>query len=134
MSTLFVNQYIEAKITAEDSYYSKVKGSIEEIEYNKGRVLIQAKKVVSKFSNEWREHPTSCAIYVRIDNIINYKFSEENKLILNKLYTIPSPVGGTFLAEFKREDNKYYHFDIKNKGWESYPGYISKKDIDTINI
>lgn len=68
-STFTIGQTIEATVTAPSSFYKRVIGEIVEIKSN-GFIQIQATKVISKYSDSWKDHPTSCGMSVKIENVV----------------------------------------------------------------
>lgn len=63
-----VGQIIEANVTANTSFYKKVIGKV--IGTRNGIIQIEATRVISKWSDEWKDHPTSCAMGVLPENIL----------------------------------------------------------------
>ncbi|BAV39396.1 hypothetical protein BPT24_279 [Tenacibaculum phage pT24] len=63
-----VGQTIVANVTSSSSFYKKVEGVV--IEDKGDRLEIQATRVISNWSSEWKNHPTSCAMSVLRTNLI----------------------------------------------------------------
>jgi len=68
-SNFTIGQTIEATVNAPDSFYKRVIGKIVEIKSN-GFIQIQATMVISKWSDSWKEHPTSCGMAIKPQNIV----------------------------------------------------------------
>lgn len=63
-------QLVEAAVTAKDSHYKKVRGTIEFV--GNGRVSLAVTEFIDKWSTEWEDHPSVCGIIVDIENIKIY--------------------------------------------------------------
>lgn len=66
-----IGDMARAEVMAADSFYKKVEGVISNIK--NGWVHIQATRVISKWSKEWEDHPTSCATSAKIENVVVVK-------------------------------------------------------------
>ena len=66
-STPAIGTRIEATRPA-DSFYSRVRGVVTG--YKNGFVNISADEVVSKWSDKWEKHPTSCAMSVKLTEVV----------------------------------------------------------------
>lgn len=53
-------------VMPEDSFYTKVKGAFKGLK--NGRVDIEATEVISKWSDQWKDHPTSCRTSGKAEN------------------------------------------------------------------
>lgn len=62
-----VGSKVAAKITAPDSFYKAVEGTVTGIV--DGWVGINATRVMSKWSRKMEAHPTSVALAVKIENV-----------------------------------------------------------------
>ncbi len=66
-STPAIGTRIEATRPA-DSFYSRVRGVVTG--YKNGFVKISADEVISKWGNSWEKHPTSCAMSVKLTEVV----------------------------------------------------------------
>lgn len=66
--SIAIGQEVIAIKMASDSFYKQVRGVVTGV--RNGFVQIQATKVISKWSNEWDDHPTSCATSARLENVV----------------------------------------------------------------
>jgi hypothetical protein len=62
-----VNKRVRVNNMPSDSFYKKVEGVVQSVE--NGRVTIKATNVMSKWANEFKKHPSSCAISAKIENV-----------------------------------------------------------------
>jgi hypothetical protein len=62
-----IGQLVEARITASDSFYKMVRGTVKRSK--SGWVDIDATQVIDRWSKVWYDHPTSCAISAKIENV-----------------------------------------------------------------
>jgi hypothetical protein len=65
-ASIKVGSKIRAKVTSSSSFYLEVEGNVTAI--NGARISIQATMVKDRYSKEWKQHPTSCAMNVREEN------------------------------------------------------------------
>jgi len=67
LPSLKIGQRIRAEKMADDSFYKKAEGIITEIK--NGFVCFRADLVMSKWSNEWKKHPSYCSTSAKIENV-----------------------------------------------------------------
>ena len=65
---------VEAKCN--EGFYKRVKGVVTGC--RNGFYQIEATEVISNWSDKWKDHPTSCAMGVKPENIINVTFIQDN--------------------------------------------------------
>lgn len=63
-----IGQNIIANKMASDSFYKKVIGTVTSV--RNGFVQIDATIVMSKWENEFKKHPTSCATSAKIEDCL----------------------------------------------------------------
>lgn len=69
-STFTIGQRVQAVKMSPDSHYLQVIGSVTGI--RNGFVQIEATEVLSRFTNKWQEHPTTCSTAARIENVVEF--------------------------------------------------------------
>ena len=63
-----IGQRIRANKMCESGFYIKAEGAITGIK--NGFILFNADRVMDKWSKKWKDHPTSCATSVKVENAV----------------------------------------------------------------